>query len=102
MLRRWSLDELPQLLHVLRGHMSLVGPRPPLPNEVAQYDERAWSRLMAKPGITCIWQVSGRSEVDFDTWITMDIEYIERWSLGLDLKLIAKTVPAVLGGRGAY
>jgi lipopolysaccharide/colanic/teichoic acid biosynthesis glycosyltransferase len=102
MLRRWSLDELPQFVHVLTGQMSLVGPRPPLPHEVDEYDERAWGRLRAKPGITCIWQVSGRSDLDFDTWISMDLEYIQEWSLGLDLRLLAATVPAVLSGRGAY
>lgn len=101
-MRRCSVDELPQLLHVLRGQMSLVGPRPPLPIEVAQYDDRAWGRLRAKPGITCIWQVSGRSDLDFDTWVSMDLEYIENWSLGLDSKLLLATVPAVLSGRGAY
>ena len=100
-LRRWSLDELPQLLNVLRGDMSLVGPRPPLPDEVAQY--RPWQRrrLAMKPGMTCLWQVSGRSEVDFATWMAMDLAYIDHWSLWLDLKILLRTVPAVLGGRGA-
>jgi exopolysaccharide biosynthesis polyprenyl glycosylphosphotransferase len=101
-LRRWSLDELPQLFHVLSGKMSLVGPRPPLPHEVAEYDGRARRRLLAKPGITCIWQVSGRSNLDFETWVSMDLQYIETWSLGLDLRLLVATVPAVLTGRGAY
>ena len=101
-LRRCSVDELPQLFHVLAGQMTLVGPRPPLPNEVAQYDERSWGRLLAKPGITCTWQVSGRSDLDFDTWVSMDLEYIENWGLGLDFKLLLATVPAVLSGRGAY
>lgn len=101
-IRRASLDELPQLFHVLSGKMSLVGPRPPLPSEVATYGQRQLQRLTVKPGITCIWQISGRSELDFDTWIDMDLEYIENWSLWLDLKILVKTLPAVLSGRGAY
>ena len=101
-LRRWSLDELPQLLNVLRGDMSLVGPRPPLPSEVETYNVWELQRLEAKPGLTCIWQVSGRSEVDFRTWVEMDLEYIATWSLVLDLVLLAKTVPAVLKRDGAY
>ncbi|HEX9645153.1 MAG TPA: sugar transferase [Acidimicrobiia bacterium] len=102
LLRRLSLDELPQLAHVLSGKMSLVGPRPHLPEEVAEYGPLDYRRLSVKPGITCIWQVSGRSELDFDTWVALDLEYIDRWSLWLDLKLIGKTIPAVLSGRGAY
>jgi exopolysaccharide biosynthesis polyprenyl glycosylphosphotransferase len=102
LIRRFSIDELPQLFHVLEGKMSLVGPRPPLPVEVATYGPREFRRLTAKPGITCIWQVNGRSELDFETWVDMDIEYIENWSLWLDLKLLARTVPAVLSGEGAY
>jgi lipopolysaccharide/colanic/teichoic acid biosynthesis glycosyltransferase len=82
--------------------MSLVGPRPPLPAEVAKYRPHEFGRLLAKPGITCIWQVSGRSDLDFATWVEMDIAYITNWSLWLDLKLLLKTVPAVLSGRGAY
>lgn len=101
-LRKCSLDELPQLVNVLRGDMSLVGPRPPLPREVAHYTPRDRSRLAVKPGITCTWQVCGRSEVDFASWVDMDLEYIANWSLGLDLKLLLLTVPAVLSGRGAY
>lgn len=101
-IRRFSIDELPQLFHVLTGRMSLVGPRPPLPEEVASYGDRELKRLTVRPGITCIWQVSGRSELDFDTWIDMDLEYIENWSLLLDLKILAKTIPAVVSGRGAY
>ena len=97
-----SLDELPQLFHVLSGHMSLVGPRPHLPEEVAEYGPLDFRRLTVQPGITCIWQVSGRSDLDFDTWVALDLEYIDTWSMWLDFKLLAKTVPAVLTGRGAY
>ncbi len=101
-LRKASIDELPQLIHVLSGKMSLVGPRPALPDEVAQYDIRASQRLTVKPGITCTWQVSGRSELDFDTWIDMDVDYIRSWTLLGDMKLLVRTIPAVLTGRGAY
>ncbi len=101
-LRKTSIDELPQLLHVLTGRMSLVGPRPALPEEVAQYDDRARQRLIVKPGLTCIWQVSGRSNVEFDTWIDMDVAYIEHWTLWLDLQLLMRTIPAVISGKGAY
>jgi lipopolysaccharide/colanic/teichoic acid biosynthesis glycosyltransferase len=102
LIRRWSIDELPQLVNVLLGQMSLVGPRPPLPEEYETYGSRERRRLSVKPGLTCIWQVSGRSEVDFETWVAMDLEYISSWSLALDLKLLAQTVPAVVRGRGAY
>ncbi|NLJ35481.1 MAG: sugar transferase [candidate division WS1 bacterium] len=101
-IRKYSIDELPQLWHVLVGTMSLVGPRPPIPEEVASYEEWHKRRLTVKPGLTCIWQVQGRSDVSFDEWMRMDIEYIETRSLLLDIKLLLKTVPAVLGGRGAY
>lgn len=101
-IRKLSIDELPQLAHVLTGKMSLVGPRPHLPEEVSAYDARAVRRLDVKPGITCIWQVSGRADLDFDTWIDLDLEYIDTWSLGLDAKLLVQTVPAVLTGKGAY
>lgn len=101
-IRRLSLDELPQLLNVLRGDMSLVGPRPALPEEFALCDEHVRQRTLVAPGLTCIWQVSGRSDVDFLRWVDMDLEYISRWSLRLDLKLMLLTVPAVLRGRGAY
>lgn len=101
-LRRLSLDELPQLCHVWSGKMSLVGPRPHLPDEVAAYGDRERRRLYVKPGITCIREVSGRSELEFDAWIDLDLRYIDEWSLGLDLKIMAKTIPAVLTGRGAY
>lgn len=102
LLRRFSLDELPQLFNVLRGDMSLVGPRPPLPEEYAEYGPRERQRLRVVPGITCIWQVKGRSDLDFDTWVDMDLEYIEGWSIREDLKLLLLTIPAVVSGRGAY
>jgi exopolysaccharide biosynthesis polyprenyl glycosylphosphotransferase len=101
-IRKLSIDELPQLLNVLRGDMSLVGPRPPLPEEVVSYGPRERARLLVTPGITCIWQVKGRSDLDFDTWVDLDLEYIRTWSPWLDVKLLALTVPAVLSGRGAY
>ena len=100
-LRRTSLDELPQLMNVLKGDISLVGPRPPLPGEVEKYSPHQWRRLMVPPGVTCIWQISGRSEVPFDRWIEMDLEYIRNQSLLLDLKILLKTIPAVLLQRGA-
>jgi lipopolysaccharide/colanic/teichoic acid biosynthesis glycosyltransferase len=101
-IRRMSLDELPQLLNVLHGEMSLVGPRPALPEEFEACDEHVRQRTLVAPGLTCIWQVSGRSDVDFLRWVDMDIEYIRTWSLRLDLRLLVKTIPAVLFGRGAY
>ncbi len=101
-LRRFSLDELPQLVNVLKGDMSLVGPRPPIPDEVAHYERWQRRRLSMKPGITGLWQVSGRTELgDFDHWIRLDLAYIDQWSLWLDLKILLKTVPAVLSTRGA-
>jgi exopolysaccharide biosynthesis polyprenyl glycosylphosphotransferase len=99
-LRRTSLDELPQLINVLRGEMSLVGPRPPLLSEVAGYDVWHRRRLSMRPGMTGLWQVSARREPDFDRWVESDLEYIDRWSFWLDLKIIAMTVPAVLAGEG--
>ena len=101
-LRKYSIDELPQLVHVISGSMALVGPRPPLPEEVAAYGVWERQRLMVKPGVTCIWQVSGRSDLDFDTWVCMDVDYIRRWSLRLDFAILARTLRAVLSGRGAY
>lgn len=101
-LRKTSIDELPQLWHVLTGHMSLVGPRPPVPEEVAQYEPWMLARLSAKPGLTCIWQVSGRSDIPFEEWVKLDIEYAHTRSLWLDLKILALTIPAVITGRGAY
>lgn len=101
-LRKYSIDELPQLVNVLAGQMSIVGPRPPLPEEVETYEPWHMRRLRVKPGLTCIWQVSGRSHVSFDRWVRMDIEYIENQSVWLDLKLLLLTIPAVFSGRGAY
>jgi lipopolysaccharide/colanic/teichoic acid biosynthesis glycosyltransferase len=101
-LRRLSLDELPQLLNVLRGEMSLVGPRPALPTEVGTYQEWHRTRLEVAPGITGLWQVSGRSEVSFDEYVRLDLFYIENWSLAYDLFILAKTVPVVVSGKGSY
>jgi lipopolysaccharide/colanic/teichoic acid biosynthesis glycosyltransferase len=100
-LRRTSLDELPQLWNILHGDMSFVGPRPSVVEEVAQYEPWQRRRLSMKPGLTCLWQVSGRNELTFDEWMRLDLEYIDNWSLWLDLKIALKTVPAVLLGRGA-
>jgi exopolysaccharide biosynthesis polyprenyl glycosylphosphotransferase len=100
-LRKFSLDELPQLWNVLRGDMSLVGPRPPIPEEVNMYERWQRRRLSMKPGLTCLWQVSGRNDVDFDRWIELDLQYIDNWSPSLDLKILLRTIPAVLSGRGA-
>ena len=100
-IRRFSFDELPQVFNVLRGDMSLVGPRPPLPDEVARYERWQRRRLSMKPGMTCLWQISGRNEVSFEDWMKLDLTYIDNWSLLLDLKILLKTVPVVLLGRGA-
>ncbi len=101
-MRKFSVDEFPQLLNVLKGEMSLVGPRPPLPQEVAQYTERDWRRLEVVPGMTGLWQVSGRSSLTFDEMVRLDIFYIENWSVGLDISLLLRTIPAVLFAKGAY
>ena len=101
LLRKFSLDELPQLWNVLKGDMSLVGPRPPIPEEVAQYERWQRRRLAMKPGLTCLWQISGRNELDFDQWMKLDLAYIDNWSPWLDLKILVRTVPVVLSGRGA-
>ncbi len=101
-LRRFSIDELPQIWNVIRGDMSLVGPRPPLPHEVANYDDRAYHRLAAKPVLTGLWQVSGRSDLDWDESINLDLHYVDNRAIRLDAKILAKTAGAVLGGRGAY
>jgi exopolysaccharide biosynthesis polyprenyl glycosylphosphotransferase len=101
-IRRFSLDEAPQFWNVIKGEMSLVGPRPPIPEEVHRYERWQRRRLSMKPGLTGLWQVSGRNDIpDFDHWMELDLAYIDNWSLGLDLKILLKTVPAVLGGKGA-
>jgi exopolysaccharide biosynthesis polyprenyl glycosylphosphotransferase len=100
-LRRFSLDELPQFFNVLKGDMSLVGPRPPTPREVEKYTLADRRRLAVKPGITCVWQVSGRSEIDFSGQVKLDVQYIEMAGFWVDIKILAKTVPAVLTGKGA-
>ncbi len=101
-IRKTSIDEIPQLLNVLKGDMSLVGPRPPLASEVAQYEEWEKGRLEVRPGMTGLWQVRGRSELDFDEMVLLDLYYIENWSLRLDLQILLQTIPAVLFSRGAY
>jgi lipopolysaccharide/colanic/teichoic acid biosynthesis glycosyltransferase len=101
-LRKLSIDELPQLWCVLRGDMSLVGPRPPLPDEVVRYALSDRRRLDVKPGLTCIWQVSGRSELCFEQQVRLDAKYIESHSILLDISLLLKTIPAIITGRGAY
>jgi exopolysaccharide biosynthesis polyprenyl glycosylphosphotransferase len=101
-LRRTSFDEFPQLLNVIRGEMSLVGPRPPLPQEVAQYQDWQKARLSIKPGLTGLWQVRGRSDISFDEGVLMDLYYIENWSLHLYFMILLRTIPAVLFSRGAY
>ncbi len=100
-LRRFSIDELPQVFNVLTGDMSIVGPRPPVPGEVARYTDSDYRRLAVKPGLTCIWQVSGRSRLPFPEQVKLDVEYIQRRSLVLDMSIILRTVPAVLSGDGA-
>jgi lipopolysaccharide/colanic/teichoic acid biosynthesis glycosyltransferase len=102
LLRRLSIDEIPQLFNVLRSEMSLVGPRPPLPAEVNLYSLAERRRLDVVPGITCIWQVSGRSEIPFDKQVELDLAYIDSQSIWGDIKLMMRTLPTVLRGRGAY
>jgi len=102
LLRRYSLDELPQLVNVVRGDMALVGPRPALPEEVAAYDEDPRHRLVVKPGLTGLWQVSGRSDLSWDETVRLDLDYVDNWSIGRDLAILFRTVGAVLGHRGAY
>jgi lipopolysaccharide/colanic/teichoic acid biosynthesis glycosyltransferase len=101
-LRKLSLDELPQLFHVLQGHMSLVGPRPPFPEEVERYEPWMLRRLSVRPGLTCLWQIRGRSDLNFEEWMRLDIEYVDRLSFWLDVRILALTVPAVISARGAY
>jgi lipopolysaccharide/colanic/teichoic acid biosynthesis glycosyltransferase len=101
-MRKYSLDELPQLFHVVKGDMSMVGPRPPLPREVAQYDEFARERLTIKPGMTCYWQIMGRSNLSFEEWMALDHRYMEEMSFWTDVKILLQTPRAVLRGDGAY
>lgn len=101
-LRKYSLDELPQLWNVLRGEMSLVGPRPPVPEEVERYERWQRRRLRMRPGLTCLWTLAGRDELDFDEWMRLDLEYIDRWGLALDIEILLRTIPHVLSGRGAH
>jgi lipopolysaccharide/colanic/teichoic acid biosynthesis glycosyltransferase len=102
-LRKYSIDELPQLWSVIVGDMSLVGPRPPFAEEFAEYKPWQWAKLSVTPGITCLWQVNGRSDItNFDDWASLDLQYIREWNLWLDFKIMLKTIPAVLRGRGAY
>lgn len=100
-IRKTSIDELPQLFNILVGDMSIVGPRPAIPHEVAEYNEYQRQRLLVKPGLTCIWQVSGRNSIGFDEWVDMDLEYIEKRNLWMDIKLIFKTVGVLFGDDNA-
>jgi lipopolysaccharide/colanic/teichoic acid biosynthesis glycosyltransferase len=99
-LRKFSIDELPQLVNILKGDMSFVGPRPPIPEEVEKYERWQRRRLRMKPGLTCLWQVRGRNDIDFGEWMKLDLQYIDTWSLLLDLKICLKTIPIVLLGKG--
>jgi len=101
-IRRFSLDELPQIINVIRGEMSWVGPRPNLPEEVEQYQEWHKKRMLVSPGITGMWQVSGRSDLTFDEMVLLDIYYVENWNLAMDLGILLRSIPAILGARGAY
>lgn len=101
-IRRFSIDELPQFINVLYGHMSLVGPRPPLLSEVEQYQKHHLGRLVVKPGLTCYWQISGRSNISFDEWVRLDLAYINNRTILVDIKILLLTIPAVLSGKGAY
>ena len=101
LLRQYRFDEVPQFWSVLRGDMSLVGPRPPTPDEVVQYCGSHRRRLSMRPGLTCLWQVSGRNEIAFQEWMNLDLEYIDSWSLGKDMSILLRTIPTVLLTRGA-
>ena len=100
-IRKYSIDELPQLINVLRGDMSVVGPRPPIPDELNKYEAWQRRRLSVRPGLTCIWQVSGRNQISFEDWMVLDMQYIDHWSLAQDFSLIFRTIPVVITGRGA-
>ncbi len=101
-IRKYSIDELPQLINIVKGEMSFIGPRPPLPEEVAQYEPWQRRRLSMKPGLSCLWQISGRNDIDFDEWMLMDLKYIDNWTLWLDFVIFIKTIIVVLTGKGAY
>ena len=101
-IRKFSIDELPQLFNILRGDMSIVGPRPPIPNEVAEYGEFERQRLSVRPGLTCLWQIGGRSNVSFERWVELDVEYIQSMSFKNDVLIVLKTIPVVLKGSGAH
>jgi lipopolysaccharide/colanic/teichoic acid biosynthesis glycosyltransferase len=101
-MRKFSVDEIPQLLNVMRGEMSLVGPRPPLPQETAGYSKYHWRRMEVPPGMTGLWQVSGRSRLTFDEMVRLDLFYIENWAVSLDIGLMLRTIPAVIFARGSY
>ncbi len=101
-IRKYSIDELPQLINVLRGDMSIVGPRPPVPAEVEKYGDHERKRLAVRPGLTCLWQINGRSNIPFERWVELDIEYITHMSFMTDVRIVAKTIPAVLSGAGAH